>query len=332
MKHLIYLFITAFVVFAFSGCSSKTISDADKTTLLNAIGFNTPLAITVQLDRVSPDPNSQGVDGNASLAALLIRSQYVSTLPSPNSAPWWHFNVSGGTLNGNAFTFNAGSRVISNHSDKQSWSENGIQYFAETITYSITLNDQLKKVVNPSFNGLTLRFVAMKDPAIGNWQISNDPARGTKFGQDDVTMLTNRLAALGSDALGILAVEVNRARNEAFQEIQNKLASDGTLERSPTDPRVLVSRKNQTMFYKGDTINAQNTTIGALKSYCSAIRAAGARWHLATSQDIQKMIAPLNPSSSVITVIDTPDHRLWGDFSTPESPGFQFITDSAQMN
>ena len=301
-------------------------------SVLDAIGFNNPLAITVQLDRVSSNPNSQDNDENASLAALLIRSNYASTQPSPGAAPWWHFNVSGGTLNGNAFTFNAGSRVISSRSDEQSWSENSVQYFAETITYSIELNDQLTKVVNASFDGLTLRFVAMKDPAIGTWQISSDPMRGTKFNQDDVTMLSNRLAAVGSGAIGILAVEINRARNEAFQEIQNQLASDGTLERSGTDPRVLVSKKNQIMFYKGDTIiNPQSTTIGALKSYCSAIQAAGKNWHLATSQDIQKMIAPVNSSSTVINVIDTPDHRLWEDFSTPDSPGFQFITDSAQM-
>jgi hypothetical protein len=299
---------------------------------LDAIGFNNPLAITVQLDQVPPIPNGQYNDDNASLAALLIRANYASTQPSPDSAPWWHFNVSGGTLNGNAFTFDAGSRVISSRSDEQSWTEGSVQYFAETITYSIDLNGQLKKVVKAPLDGLTLRFVAMKDPAIGTWQISNDPTRGTKFSQDDVTLLSNRLAAVGSDALGVLTVEIYRARNEAFQEIQNRLASDGTLERNATDPHVLVSKKNQIMFYKGDTINnPQSTTIGALKSYCSALQAAGKSWHLATSQDIQEMIAPVTPSSTVINVIDTPDHRLWEDFSTPESPGFQIITDSAQM-
>ncbi|WP_370307615.1 hypothetical protein [Sinimarinibacterium flocculans] len=298
-------------------------SDVDENVLLASIGFHEPVSLVVQLTNIAGSP-SEWTNQEARLAAALHAARHLSVIADPSRDPWWHFNVDEGTVQNGRAIFPVGARVIEGRSGVETWDDQGSRYFAQTITYSIDINESLASVVKPNPAGHTLRLVAVKDPAVGTWQVLRDSARGTKYGQSDAAVIATLAAASGHQSLHALADAVDRARTSAFDELERRLAASGTLERSKEASGVLVSRSRRLLYYPGQTLPLSSTVVlGMLKTQCGKVRAANASWRVPSADELGSIFTRAGE------LHDTPDGRLWGGFATVLPPGFIVVSSTA---
>jgi len=313
------------VVVLFGTACSKVPSDLDEAALLESMSFNAPVVYSIQLDQITDDERQWTDNSQAHLAAPLVVTGYLSVIPNPNSAPWCNFSVDDGAMSGSQLTVTAGTRVITARSKPEKWSAGGVKYFAETITYSIDISDRLDPIVKANIDGQTLRLVAAKDPAVGSWQVTTDTERGTQYAQDDAATISQLVAATGRDSLSALSQAVAQAKQRAFDEIEADLASNGILVRVSDSPNVLVSDQRQLRYYRGDTIPlSSGVTLGSLKQRCADLGAENAAWRLPSADELATVFA------REAVLIDTPDHRLWGDFGEVTPPSFYLLSSSAK--
>jgi hypothetical protein len=228
------------LIFGATACG-KLPAGLNPADLLDEAGFNKDIEVSANL---SINRNG-GLVGQVPLAAAFAQAGYIAVQPNPNAAPWWTFAVHDAAVSGTVTTVVAGKRSVSRVSDEQKWTEGGLQFFAETITYSIVLNQRLQAVTQKVFEGHTLRLVAIRDPARGSWQLSRDASRGTHYGQNDALLVASELGTVGHDRLSALAGSIKDARTQAFDTIQRNLAAAGILEKDAADPNILVSRRGR---------------------------------------------------------------------------------------
>jgi hypothetical protein len=222
-------------------------------------------------------------------------------------------------LNGNEFSVTAATRTVTGRSDEKSWSEASVDYYAETISYSINVENNIKTVAGITPSTSTLRLVAYKDPAVGTWQVLRDPVRGTKFNQNDAMALTNQLAAVGAKSLQSLATAIAAAREAAFRQIQSELAAKGILAKSDSNSAVVISRNNNLAYYvKANQFNS--LSLRQAVNFCGAVQALPYQhWRLPTQAELNIIFANGR-------AVDTPDGRVWGPMSQPTSVEVVFLS------
>jgi|SRR5579862_195012 len=302
---------------------SKGGSDADEQQLLNELGFANPITMIVAV----------GQPASGSGAALLLATGYASIHPMTGEAPYFSFNVNAPMSNGNA-VLTVGKRSIVGRSDAKDWTEGSIEYFAETVTYNIELEDKLKSATPVAFDGFSLRLVAFKDPAVGKWQVSTDPTRGTHYIQDDVNLVTNRLLSFGNSKVSDLTNQAAAAQKEAFDAIQQQLASDGLLKQDGSDPDVLISPRAHLAYYRKMNSGHGGVTIAQVEQYCEKQTAGSYKWHVPTVDELTPAttVTGYNEQNGASNggghLIDTPDGRLWGQLGRSSNPNTMLATDA----
>jgi len=270
----------------------------------------------------------------------MIQTRKVFIAPKTDGPPWWDFNVASGTLNNGVITIDVGLRHLGSRSEKTTWSEGSIHYFAETIAYEVvpmpTLTADLVPYW-PKLKSFSLRLVLAYDPAQGHWQLLSDPARGTKFdAMLDASAVRQGLAQAGQNLVSILPDLIQNACKLSFDQIQAQLAADGILEKGASE-NTLISKRSKLRYYKGDTFPlAEGVGLGRLKAYCAGLKANNASWHLPNANELGSIFSTRNYFTGTTTadsnnIIDTPDHRLWGSISNPSPPGIILPTDSSEF-
>lgn len=320
--------LVACALLLLSSCGSGK-PDIDETEFLAAINFTAPISVSVQLNQFYDYYGRVQNTDNTNLIAFLANAGFIGAVAQTNSAPWWHFNVAGGSLANEQFTILVGKRVVTNHSDEKSWSEGAIKYYAETITYTIQLADGIKSATSAHFDQNSFRLVLMNDPAVGRWQAVVGGGRGTTFDGSDTATVVKELASEGNGYLNNFLQKIADAKTQSSDQIQASLASQHTLEVGPL-PRTLLNKRAGILFYKGEAFNlANNVTLGTLKNYCSQLHAGNYSWTLPT--DAQLSIVMQRNSYNPANIIDTPDGRLWGDVARPTVPGTVILTADAAI-
>lgn len=305
--------------------------------LLNSLGFNQPVTVSLQLNRipdVEPGVDDGRLDNNpdAAIASVLLTTKLLSTLPNSAAAPWWRLAVQGGEVRGQTFSFVAGTRSDVQPADITRWTEGGIPHFAQTLRYSITWNRHLQAVMTTPIEGLSIRIVAKNDPAVGHWELVRGGPRGTLYAQDDSSVLHQRLAATGAAHILDLASAIVTAKQNAFDEIEARLAKDGLLARyTESDASILVSKAHHLLYLKGTAFEgAKSTTLGALIQYCGNQTQAHRSWRLPTESELDSVFGHLSFFNGT-SLIDTPDHRLWSDLVPLRAAGVLLVSRTAPM-
>lgn len=282
----------------------------DDTKFLSDIGFDQPISVTVQLDRVANPQGQVFLDNNGQITALLWKAGLVEVVPNFSRAPWWNFRVSGGTLQGDTFTVEVAHRKITDHSNDKRWSEGSVDYFAETIAYRLDPVDKLAGVfsADATANSFSLRLATKNDPAVGNWELAE---RGNEFDKSDGNSLQAWMSASGQKLAPALAQAIHGAQSQVYDQIERNLAADGTLAKSPADPNVLISTKHRLAYYT-KFYSVIRISLSEAEQYCANVRTAKyTNWHLASIDELATL------DSGQHSIIDTPDWRLWGDLARP---------------
>jgi hypothetical protein len=291
--------------------------NVDEKEFLNAVEFTKPISVVVQLDQFTDSYGRVQSSDNTNLIAFLANAGFIGILPQTSAAPWWHFNVSGGALENEQFTVLLGERVVTNHSDEKSWSEGAIQYYAETITYSIQLEQGIKSATNAQFNQNSFRLVLMNDPAVGRWQAIVGDVRGTTFNNSDSAAITRELAIEGGGFLNNLVSKISQAITQSSDQIEQQLASQGVIARG-REPGVVTSKNGNLAFYTTGA-SFDGRSLGDIDTYCQALKIGSYRnWRWPTRQELGVLV------SANGVLIDTPDRRFWRILTTVGPDQIQF--------
>ena len=274
---------------------------------LAAIKFNQPVAVSFSTAYILDGQGNLNSTLDTQIISLLNKSGHFLVVPNMATRPWWNFALggSGGTVNGVIVDIPVGKRLITKRSAKEGWSEGSIKFYAQTITYMIEFDNNIKPLIGRNLTELTLRVVEYRDPAVGNWQLLTGTNRGTRYNHNESSLVQKTLAAAGTQYLDVTRGNIASAIQTSHNATQNQLAASGIVEKGPF-PGTLLIKKYDLLLYLGDTFPAQpGVTIGRLKQYCSDVRVGNTRWRLPTFNELQKLTQEAR--------LDTPDHRLWGD-------------------
>ncbi len=277
-----FLLVSIAITFAACGPSKPKVDDS---RFITAISSDSNM-VTIYL--------GNGNISNKPLVALFIRAGYISLVRNASGPPWVHYNVTDGTLQSDTFMVNAAHMVVDDRSDQREWKEEASEFFAETLKLHFEPEDKLKPFVPGKIGPIVIRLVLVNDPAVGQWQLSdktqiqNNPSPGQ--------LLSQSLETAGTALEPWLD-------NAIYSEIEAGEAENGIIERSASDPNVLVSRNNNLAYYVKPNAFAY-TTVHALREYCASIRSpAFSDWHVPSIYEL-KAVFPQNSQPG------TP--RLWG--------------------
>jgi hypothetical protein len=246
--------------------------------------------------------------------AAAMAAGYVTAEPDTNASLYFHFNVATGSLADNTATIPVGTRVLTSRSDQQYWTEGSIQYFAETVGYTLKFNQSLAAALNsPGFTA-SFRLVLQHDPANGAWALSALPGRGTTFSAGDGQ---NLLGVMENYPTQIIVTDAQAARQRAFNEIAAQFLSSGMLARTDT-PNVLTNPQAKIAFYTAPYDIPPNSTFDTVRSYCAGVSTPGfSGWHVPTYGEL--MVA-FTGSGDSLRIRDAPDHQIWGGIFTSPNP------------
>lgn len=322
------VFIGAFGLSFFATARASETPRGAAEKLLGKIGFDAPIVVHVLFSVQLNEDGELAPSNQADAIAFLSKAGILSAVPSPKRAPWWSISVTSGKSSENGITVFAARRKIQNISDRTHWNQGAIKFYAETISYAIVPREGEFDGVKLLSLESSLRLVIYDDPAIGYWKVYNNPQRGTRWSENDALALKHEIEFDGKAYLAAFNNAVVAARNKSFDLIQDRLAKTGVVRVSENDTHVVVSNINKAMYFRGPTLPARWTTMNRFKKYCGTLSIFNAKWHLATVDDVERVLRHPNPHSDVTDFADTPDHRIWGSFSRAGKRSFQIITDS----
>ncbi len=158
-----------------SGDSADTAPD--DRPFLDAIGFNKPLSLAVQLTDFTDENGIPVQNLNTHLVAALVQGKLLTFSPV-RLAPWYEYTVFGAPLVGSQATFIVGTRANLTRSDERTWTDGTTHYFSETISYDIAPSPAFKFILQKSHQ--SFRLVLMFDRG-GNAWVLDRSATGTTF-------------------------------------------------------------------------------------------------------------------------------------------------------
>jgi hypothetical protein len=313
------------------GISSLFAGKADDAAFLQAAGFNDPIQAQVNLNYFETPDGQLARGDNPALLALLADGAFLTVQPAPEAAPYWRFAPAGGALDGQRLSVTIGQREVTSRKDTRRWSANGASYMAETIVYTIKLDDKLRTVDQRSLGPFELRLVAVEDPRVGEWQLQSAdyaPARNEEAGQ-----VLAAVRPAGEAGIERLREQVRLARTAAYDTIAQQLAANQLLDVDPQNANVLRAGASRLAYLR--TLNPlQRVSIEEIISRCASARENGyGTWRVPTIAEMAPIVRQHTPGFGVHegvvyygNLLDVPDGRLWGQMAAPGSENAVLIT------
>jgi hypothetical protein len=273
---------------------------------LDAIGFTQLITVQAPLDRVFY-ADGKFVGGTApNEVSALMAAGFITAMPDTSGGLYFHFNVVRGSLDGQTAIVPIGARTITARSNEKYWTEGSIQYFAETVNYTLTFESPLAAALQSSGFTDSFRLVLQLDPANGAWALATMPGRSTTFSPQDAQNLTNLLDQYPTSAL---LEGVQSARSAAFNAIANQILSSGQIMRSKS-PQVLLNPGAKLAYYTAPYNLPPNSTFDQARAYCASVSVPGySGWRIPTQAELY---TALTGSDDQMHFTDSPDHQIWG--------------------
>jgi len=335
MRNIVRLLVF-FLVVALLGCGHPR-PDVDDNQVLNALGFKQLMFATIQFN---PNNGEIQTDGSFNLAALYTKAGYLRVVPDTASSPWYSLtstDVTTAAYSNGAYILAIGKREIGGRSNERYWTENSVQYYAETISYSIDFPAKIKSALDSQIGAFQVRLVFANDPAVGSWKLSERSDLQSLSSDRDAVV--SGLVAEGAKYAGTLSELLVRARKNAFDQIEHNLAASNVLERAPDNNEVLIN-KSRHLAYLARPVSIShppaNTlerwwasggayTLAEVEAYCAGVHTPHYQnWHAPSAVEMDTVvIGGPNPR-----LIDAPDGRLWGQLAVPTIRGGDVESDT----
>jgi hypothetical protein len=299
---------------------SSQMGGIDDNELLATANFDQPIHLNAQLNALYGNDGRFQEGANPPTIGLLVSSGVVTVQPSLDAAPWWHFNVEAGRLSGEQVSVVFAQRQLLGRSEVRRWSDNGSDYFAETVSYNISIDQRFNLLTNRTQGPFLLRLVAVNDPRASHWSVSSLQYLGRQGDNvDEAHALMRLVTSVGSNTLAELQNKIGAARASAFNSIAQQLATDQILLPDPNNGDVLISPRNHLAFLKR-LVPFTDTNIATLIGYCRGVQMQGyGQWRVASRSDLSGVLR--TQAQYYPRLMDAPDGRLWGAIATPLSSG-----------
>ena len=317
MKKNIKILSIAVACLALLSCG-KSAPDFDEAAILSQIGFNNEITVSANFSNLLDYRGNVQANDDTRMLSWLYTIERAALKPNPDKAPYWTISAPSGISDGK-IVVPVAKRSIVNRSDPEQWDEGSVDYFAQTITYQLELQDKVKaKVPSIAEKQYTFRLVIKKDPAVGTWTVAE---RGNTFDETDTQELREAINTQGS--VDFLQERIAATKSEAFDILEKRLAADGTIERG-TFPETAVSKKNKLIWFTGAVV-LDGHHRSELEGICSALAAPeGVKWRPPSAGELLTLMKPVNRNFGMgdwnRALFDTPDQRLFGELSagTPQ--------------
>lgn len=286
---------------------------ADDAAFLDQAGFNAPLQINVQLNQLYDREGQFVRNNNPALISLLLDGGFVSIQPYTEAAPWWRFSTANGSVENGRFTTTVARRVVASRSDQRRWSENGANYFSETVSYNVEILDAFRTIPQRTIGPFSLRLVAVDDPRVGEWRIQSRDYLGSSGSgnNDEAEQVLEAAVAAGRPNIGRITERVLAAQQEAYAQIEQNLIASNRIARGDAPNTVVIPDAGLVFWSDGNTISALSPR-GAIAHCASAQVGSYTGWRLPSRQEFAAAL-----DGDVFR--DTPDRRFWGAIAAPPS-------------
>lgn len=286
--------------------------DFDETAMLHSAGFDKPLNINFGLVTSFGQPNGSAAyvgSDDAAVFALMVKAGKIHIYPMPERNPWWRFVLDKATESGGVFTVEAATRTIDDRKEQRRWSENSTDYYAETITYHLTLAAYLKPYLAPDIEQkeYSLRLVIQNRPEVGHWEMGPDTGSVSTERND----LNQAVITAGRTYLAEANGSVTNAKNEADQSIASDIAFSAGLERHGD---TMVQRLQHRAFHVASNLGHQRITVAGAKRLCGNLRASGWSWHFPAASELNSIFVRRGRGY----VVDSPRFALWRGMLAPD--------------
>jgi hypothetical protein len=242
----------------------------DDSQALQEIGFAAPILVSADTSLALDGQGNFITDQNTKLLDAFLKAGVLGIDANMNGNPWWTFtrtNNPAASFNGGIVSVPVATRQISKRSDQKTWTEGSVNYFAETVTYTIAVASPYTGGKSISLGPFSLRLVLVNDPAVGHWSTLQDPQRGTHFDTNDVSGVP--AAITQGINIGDIVSAAQKAQQRTYQAIQDTYMADGRLEQNAKQPDVLVSQKLGMAYYARSN---RTRPLPSIKQLSTAVR------------------------------------------------------------